>query len=87
MYSSINVFSFSFHILQARGSSRRIQNNAREGNASPAVRAFAIFKKEKLSQAKRNTKKTNTKKKKKGNNGGGGKDGSIKLTTSALADA
>ena len=78
-----------FLFFQARGSSRRIQNNAREGNASPAVRAFAIFKKEKLSQAKQNTKKTNTKKKKKGNNGGGGggKDGSIKLTTSAITDA
>ena len=38
--------------LQARGTSRRIQNNAREGNVPPTLRAFAVFRKEKLEKSK-----------------------------------
>ena len=40
-----------FHsIQQARGTNRRIQNNAREGNVPPSLRAFTLFREEKTKQ-------------------------------------
>ena len=60
LFSSCSDFYFSDSFfclfvclsLQARGTSRRIQNNAREGNVPPTLRAFAVFRKEKLEKSK-----------------------------------